>query len=155
MSDSRNGFLATFLPFAALALFWEFVVRKNHWGDDANPLKKFVNEALPIFLLVWAITGLSLTYKYASERRELRQLATKARHFLATPASGTTERRVPDDIARQAADKIAFHKLKETIRTIRQRSYDSTHYEAFLKELQTAYGEAGTIRSAPPPTATP
>ena len=156
MSDARNGTLATFIPFTALLLFWEFVVRGHHWADASSGgfinFKKIVSVALPIFLLIWAIVGTSLTYKYTSERRELRRLASKdTTHFVVTPVSDPlSASRIPKDTARKAADKISFSKLKNTIDAIKKKEYDSKDYEAFLKELQEAYGSTGVVRSAIP-----
>jgi hypothetical protein len=161
MSDARNGFLATFLPFAALAAFWELVVRKHNWAqhytDDYINFRKIVSTVLPIFLVIWAIAGAALTQKYWSERRDLRQLASKNRkYFEALPASNSSVPvTVPKDTARDAAGKISFHKLKETIKTIKNNVYDAKEYEAFLKELKTAYGTAGDIRSTFTPLPAP
>lgn len=154
MSDARNGFLATFLPFAALAAFWELVVRKHNWAqhytDDYINFRKIVSIVLPIFLVIWAIAGAALTQKYRSERRDLRQLASENRdYFEATTVSGQLVR-VPKDTAREAANEIRFSNLKETIRTVKKRIYEAKEYDAFWKALQTAYGNAGTIRPTLP-----
>jgi hypothetical protein len=153
MSDARRGFLATFIPFAALAAFWQLVVHNHNWAHQppdglVSFLKKATSIVLPIFLVFWAIVGTALTYKYTSERRELRELASKNRdHFealpAATPLSPVT---VPKDTARDAAKEIRFSRLKETIRTVKNKLYDSKEYDAFWKALQTAYGIAGLIR---------
>lgn len=149
MSDARNGFLATFLPFAALAAFWEFVVRKHNWAQHSTDgfinFRKLVSIVLPIFLVIWAVVGAALTYKYTSERRELRELASENRdYFEAVTASGQVTT-VPKDTAREAANEIRFSSLKETIRTVKKRITEAKEFDAFWKALQTAYGTAGLI----------
>jgi|APFre7841882793_1041355.scaffolds.fasta_scaffold18696_1 hypothetical protein len=151
MKDVRNGFVAAFLPFLVLMLFWQFVVRKDHWSSASSDkminFKKIVGYVLPFFLLLWAVVGISLTYKYASERRELSQLGSKGTHFEVRPRDNplAAPYGVPEDTARKAADKISFSKLKDTINAIKKKDSDSKEYDAFLKELQYAYGSGGIV----------
>jgi hypothetical protein len=156
MRDARNGGLITFIPFAALLLFWEFVVRKDHWAEASSDgffnFKKIVSVVLPVFLALWAITGIALTHKYRSERRELRKLASKdTTHFEARPInSPLVPVVVPKNVAKEAADEIRFSKLNKTISDVKNNRYDSNEYEHFLGELRKAYGDRGTVQSTPP-----
>ena len=154
MSDVRNGVLATLIPFGLLLLFWELKVRKNHWFRASSEgfvnVKKIASVAIPVLMVLWLALGIGLTYKYASERADLRDLASKdMTHFVAVPFTNTVPAVIPKETAQKAADAIRFSRLSDTITAVKRPEYDeSEKYMTFWSELQVAYGTAGVILPA-------
>ena len=151
MSDVRNGVLATLIPFGLLLLFWELKVRKNHWfrasTNGVVNFKKIASVAIPVLLVLWLGIGIGLTYKYASERADLRDLVSNnMTHFVAVPLTNPVPVAIPKETAQKAADAIKFSNLSGTITAVKRPEYDeSAKYMTFWSELQVAYGTAGLI----------
>jgi hypothetical protein len=145
MSDVRNGTLAIIIPFSLLLLFWELKVRKNHWYHHASEgffnVKKIASVLIPLVLVLLPVIGIPLTYKYAKERRDLRDLASKdMTHFAAiSVANPAVPVVLSKETAQKAADAIKYSKLSDTITAVKEKKFD-TDYNKFWEELQKAYG---------------
>ena len=150
MSDVRNGALATLIPFGLLFLFWELKIRKNHWfrASRKGPVnfKKIASVAVPVLMILWLVIGIILTSKYASERRDLRELVSEnMKYFVAVPMTNSVPIAVSKDMAQKAADSIKYSRLNKTIEDIKRSNYESTEYDTFWSELQLAYGSTAVI----------